>query len=213
MVIFCQYRKSFTHTIFRNGFVLPALFIYKILMQFSKRWRITVIIALIVVLCSLFVSAGIDRPPVPELGAYPGAEEIAQQPDKYENQRVSLVGQVVSVDPVVVSATYGTDTGIKSTRLEITKLTITVERGDRLQVFGTLTDSQRIRISNVTVVPQSGRWYAWGISFIAGLWVLGRIINQWNVDYNKRALYPRSVSLISRFSDHNDNDDRDYKEH
>lgn len=174
-------------------------------MQFSKRRRITLVFVLVAVLCSLFVTAGIDRPPASSLGTYPGAEDIAQQPDKYEKQRVSLVGRVVLTDPVVVNATYGTDAGLKSTQLNMVGINTTVEQGNRLQVFGVLINSQTIRVLNSTVIPQTERVYAWVISFVAALWVLARIINQWNINYDTGAFHPRSVSIVLRFFGSKDN--------
>lgn len=167
-------------------------------MEFSRSERGILILILLTVLCSLFVLGGIDRPPAPEMGVYPGAEKIAEQPNRYQNQQVSFGAQVVSTDPVVVEAEYGTDTGIKSIRLEITGIATTVEHGDRLQIFGVLTGPGSVRALNIVAVPQTGRWYAWVISAVAGLWVLARLFNQWTVDSRTGAVCPRSQTVTHR---------------
>jgi hypothetical protein len=49
-------------------------------------------------------------------------------------------------------------------------------------LFGTLTDSETIRASNSFAVPPSGAVYTYSISFLAGLWVLVRLVRQWRFD-------------------------------
>lgn len=164
-------------------------------MKFSRGRRVILILFLLTVLFSLLVVGGIDRPPAPELGIYPHTEEIAQQSTDYQNQSVSFVAQVVSTEPVIVRATYGTELGAKSIRLKITELGAIVNRGDRLQIFGVLIGPQTVRATNVVVVPQSGLWYVWVISFIAGLWILGRIIRHWKIDLQTWAFLPRAEPL------------------
>jgi len=161
-------------------------------MPLSRRKRIVLILVLLSALCSLFIWDGIDQPPAPELGAYPGAEDIVQQPDRYHNHSVSVGGTVVSTNPVVIQDEYDTDTGTATIRLQITGIEKTVDSGDHLQVFGILTDSRTVQATNTVVVPQTGLWYAWGISFIAGLWALGRIISHWRIDITKTAFVPRT---------------------
>jgi hypothetical protein len=102
---------------------------------------------------------------------------------------------VVSTDPITVRAEYDTPTGIESIDIEVTDVDATVARGDRLQVFGVLTAPRTVRATNVVIVPESGLWYAWVISFVAGLWVLARILRHWRVDIETGAFRPRSDVL------------------
>lgn len=161
-------------------------------MEFSRRERVVVIFVLFTFLSSLLVLGGIDRQPAPELGAYPDCDNIVQQPDEYQNQQVTCGGQVVSTAPVVIRAESETDAGINTTLLEITDIDTTLERGDTIQVFGVLTGPQTVQATTVVVHPRTGFWYARVISFIAGLWVLGRIIRHWKLDFGTGALLPRS---------------------
>jgi hypothetical protein len=90
-------------------------------------------------LSARFVLRGIDRPPAPELGVYPGADDIAHHPDTYLNDQVSVTGQVVSTDPLIIRTDYETDAGLDSIRITLTDVDVDVERGDTLQVIGVLT--------------------------------------------------------------------------
>jgi len=138
----------------------------------------------------LVVRRGIDRPPEPELGVYPRAEEIAHHPDIYLTHQVSVTGQVVSTDPLIIHADYETDAGLDSIRITLTDVDADVERGDTLQVFGVLTDPRTVRPTNVVVVPRTGPWYTWITSFVAGLWVLARILRHWRLVTETGALHP-----------------------
>jgi hypothetical protein len=170
-------------------------------MEFSRGRRIVIVLLLLFTLSALLVVGGIDRPPAPELGVYPGADDIAQQPEEYQNQQVSFVGQIVSTDPVTVRAEYETDTGIESIRVELTDIETPVDRDDRLQVFGVLTTPRIVRTTNVVVAPQTGLWYAWITSFVAGLWVLARILRHWTLDIEIGAFLPRLEALHRREGD------------
>lgn len=48
-------------------------------MEFSRTERIGLVVLLLLALSGLLVIGGIDRPPEPDLGVYPGSEDIAQQ--------------------------------------------------------------------------------------------------------------------------------------
>jgi len=170
-------------------------------MEFSRGGRIVIVLLLLFTLSVLLVVGGIDRPPAPELGVYPGADDIAQQPEEHQDQQVSFVGPVVSTDPVTVRAEYETDTGIESIRIELLNLDTTVDRDDRLQVFGVLTTPGTVRATNIVVVPRTGLWYAWITSFLAGLWVLARLLRHWKIDIETGAFLPRLEALHRREGD------------
>lgn len=161
-------------------------------MEFSRGQRASLILILLIGLCSLLVWGGIERPPDPELGTYPDTERIAQQPDEYQNEQVSFAAQVVSTEPMMVRAEYGTETGIKSIRLEIVDVRTAATKGETVQIFGILTESQTVQATNIVVYSQSGRLYARVISFVAGLWVLIRIIGHWKIDIKSGAFLPQS---------------------
>jgi len=168
---------------------------YNHTMEFSRNTRTRLICLLLIALFGLLVFGGIDRPPAPELGHYPDAYEIAESPNKYQNQRVGVGGRVLSTDPVIVRAEYRTDTGIKTIRLWITDVDVSVSQGDTVRVFGILTDSQTVQAIRIVEYPQTGQWYAWVTSFIGGLWVLTRIVKHWKIDIPTGAFIPRLEML------------------
>jgi hypothetical protein len=66
----------------------------------------------------------------------------------------------------------------------------TLTPGDTLQAVGVLTDPRTVRLTNVVVVPRTGLWYAWVTSFVAGLWVLARLLRHWRLVTETGALHP-----------------------
>lgn len=164
-------------------------------MEFSRVTRVLLLLCLLAVLFSLLVFGGIDRPPAPELGDYPGTDEFVEAPGDYQGQQVTVNGRVVSTDPVVIRSKHGTAAGIEHVELTVTAVDATVELDDHLQVFGVLKGPRTIEATTVVLVPRTGVWYTWTISFLAGLWVLGRIISHWRIDIETGALVPRAVSL------------------
>jgi len=161
-------------------------------MKFDRIRRLVALSFLFLALFSLLVLGGVDRPPAPELGRYPGLDDVVERPETLLGDRVSVIGQVVATDPLVISAQHETETGVTAVRITVTDSNTAVERGDRVQVFGVLTDTETIRAINVVVLPQSGLWYSWIVSFIAGLWVLGRIVRHWRIDREQWAFVPRA---------------------
>ena len=159
-------------------------------MEFSRGKRLTLLVFLLIALSALLIVGGIDRPPAPELGVYPGADDIAHHPDTHLNQQVSFTGQVVSTDPLIIRADYETDAELDSIRITLTDVDADIERGDTLQVVGVLTDPRTVRPTNVVVVPRTGLWYAWVTSFAAGLWVLARLLRHWRLDTETGAFHP-----------------------
>jgi len=164
-------------------------------MGLSRSGRFVLVIFLLAALFALLVVGGIDRPPAPELGDYPDGDQIASQSEEYRGEQVMFWSHVVATDPLEVKTFYETDRGVETLRLRITGVDSTVTAGDRLQIFGVLTGPRTVRTTNIVVHPRRGIWYSLGISFLAGLWVLGRIVVHWRVDVGTGALVPRSKSL------------------
>jgi len=151
--------------------------------------RTGAVVALLAVLFGLCVWFG-TLAPAPEVGAYPDSDDIGPSPTEYVGTDVEIGGRVVATEPVVVELSYGT----ASRRVTVTDVSHPVTEGDTLRVFGTLTDSETIRASNSFAVPPSGAVYTYSISFLAGLWVLVRLVTQWRVD-SRRGLVRRTRTL------------------
>ncbi len=115
----------------------------------------------------------------PDLGAYPTEFVVGPTPGEYVGDRVTLAGTVVGTDPVEIRIDYASD---RHRTITVTDLSSPVQRGDQLRVFGTLVDRDTVRAANGFTVPRENYLYTYTASFVAGLWVLGRLVGQWRLD-------------------------------
>lgn len=153
----------------------------------SPRGRLAALSVLLAVLFGLLVWYG-SLGPAPALGNYPSEEHFGPHPDRYVGDRVATTGRVVATDPVRIEVRYGAD---RRATYAVTGLDGSVAPGRRLRVFGRLVDPETVEAENAFTVPDSGLWYAWGISFFAGLWTLSRIVRHWRIDREGIALVAR----------------------
>lgn len=147
-------------------------------MELSIQRRVLIVVGLLLVLFGLCVWYG-SLGPAPELGAYPDSDDVGATPDPYVGSPVEISGQVVATDPVQIRLEYGAD---RHRRVTVTGLETTVDPGDELRVFGTLTDAATVEAAAAFTVPPSGFAYTYLVSFAAGVWVLGRIVTGWQFD-------------------------------
>jgi hypothetical protein len=136
-------------------------------------------------LCVWFGALG----PAPGLGAYPDSRDVGATPAEHVGSQVEISGTVRETEPVVITLDYEPT----FPRVVVTGLETDVERGDGLRVVGTLTGERTVRATNAFVVPRWGTTYTVVISFVAGLWVLARIVAGWRLDPNQR-LVPREAT-------------------
>ncbi|PSQ17455.1 hypothetical protein BRD00_07010 [Halobacteriales archaeon QS_8_69_26] len=162
----------------------------------SPRSRGGALVLLGVALFALMVWYGSLGP-----GAYASQEYFGPDPDAYLGERVVVGGGVVDTDPVRIRVTWGTD---GSAEYLVTGLDVPVERGELLRVAGRLTGPRTIHAESAFTVTDVGSRYAFGISFLAGLWVLARIIRHWRFDPETAALIPRTRSRTSATTDASD---------
>lgn len=135
---------------------------------------LAVLVVLLFGLAIWFGSLG----PAPALGDYPDPSDLGAQYDRYLGDRATVSDVVRTTDPVTIHPTYGAGDSLV---LEITDLPFTVNEGDTLRVFGVVEPEHTIRTIHAFTVPRSGLLYTWSISFVAGLWVLGRLLRQWRL--------------------------------
>lgn len=155
--------------------------------------RLLVVISLLAVLFGLCVLYGALEPD-PSVGAYPDGSELGTDYDRYVGERVSVGGEIVDTDPVVIEVEYGVDEVIRLRVVELDN-SVGVAEGDYLRVYGVVEPDRTVRALNVFVVPQTGRWYTWSVSFLAGLWVLGRLVRHWQFDREAWVLCRRDRPL------------------
>lgn len=159
----------------------------------SAAERALVVCCLLVVQISLFPLYA-QQPIDPAAHVYPDGPDVADDPSQYVGDRVSLTGIVQGTEPLV--ARVETTGGSMSVR--VVDHDLSPERGDKVRVFGTLTATDELSATDGFVVPQRGRWYAWGISFVAGLWVLFRLITHWRVTLATLGFLPRERRVAIR---------------
>jgi hypothetical protein len=127
--------------------------------------------------------------PAPQVGDYPDEADLVVDYDRYAGDRVTVAGTVVGTSPPVVELRSGGD----SIRVTVRDLSVPAERGDRLRVYGVAESGRTVRAISAFTVPRWGLWYTYAVSFVAGLWVLGRLVRHWRIDREAVGLAPREV--------------------
>lgn len=131
-----------------------------------------------------------QQPVNPDAWVLPRSSEFLVNPELYLNERVVTGGIVESTDPIQFR--------VSDELLTVTGTNLVAAAGDKLRVYGTLVEPQTVRAIHAFVVPRSGLLYTWGISFVAGLWTLGRLLKHWQVDYRTLGFSPRDSPLTLR---------------
>lgn len=155
--------------------------------------RLVAIAALLVVLFGLFVLAGTVQSS-PDDRNYPSEADIAADGERYVGDRVVVSGTVIETDPLTVEAEPVPGEPIA---FVIENTARTPEIGDSLTAYGTLRTGDRIRAIETVHTEPWERQYMYVVSFIGGLWVLGRLVNGWRFDRESTGLVPRTDPLIS----------------
>jgi len=118
---------------------------------------------------------------------YPSAYAIASDYDRHVGHEVAVTAEVVSTDPLVVYEAFQ----YRDVRLTVDGADVDANVGDRLVVFGVLRPDGEVEAIRAYTVPQTGLWYTYGVSALAGLWVLARLVRGWRVDTDQWGLAPR----------------------
>lgn len=153
--------------------------------------RALAVLVLLLVLAVLFVGHGATGYD-PERNHYPDEEQLVEDYDAYVGERVDLSGEVVNEDPVVIDA--GTPAG-DSFELRIENVDEPVSEGERLSVFGTVEPDRTIEAERTLVREPWEITYMYGISLLAGLWVLARFVREWRISTDEWAFVPREEPL------------------
>lgn len=163
--------------------------------------RIAIVVILLGVLGGLFILAGTIEPN-PSNNHYPGVSDISKNPEQYLGERVTVDGRVTETDPLTIESELTPDQRLT---FVIEGSEVVVDTRDKVAVYGILSEQRRITEINTVHHGRSNVRYMYLVSFIAGLWVLGRICNHWTPDTDEWTLVSRSKSLFStggeRFND------------
>ena len=160
---------------------------------FGQHGRLLLAIALLVVLAGAMVAYGtVDADP--DDNTFPTNEEVGPDPDSYVGERVDIGGEVVSTDPVVIEVQY--TNGLRTITVENATAALLntdgpIEPGDRVSAFGTLEDTTTLSAERSINRAQWEFGYMYFVSFLGGLWVLGRFVQGWRFDRQRLAFVPR----------------------
>ncbi|WP_396611629.1 hypothetical protein ACH9L7_15745 [Haloferax sp. S1W] len=149
--------------------------------------RLAGILLLMGFLVALMVAFG-ALSPNPAVGAYPEGEHLDANYNAWVGEKAALWGTVVETDPLVIEDEYGAG---KSVHVELTDTSIDVPLGDRIAVYGVVEPDHTIRVLNAYPIPATNYLYMYAVSFLAGLWVLTRLVRTWRLDTQTWALEPR----------------------
>jgi hypothetical protein len=141
----------------------------------------------------LLVWAG-TMPVAPGAHVYPTEYDLATDYDRFLGQRAEVSGEVVATDPLVVRRVDGS----VDVRLTVRGTDVAAERGDRIRAFGVVEPNHTVRATTAYAVPQGRQRYAWTVSFLAGLWVLARIVRHWSPDTDGWVLVPSGEDADAR---------------
>jgi len=163
----------------------------------SPRWTLLwSLLLLICVLGGLFLWAGTLDPNI-QNHRYPDSADVAANPELYVGASVEVSGTVIETNPAIITVTSGTETQ----NLEITNVEKPISEGETVFVFGTLQDTNTIEANSVVSRTALAERYMLIVSFVAGLWVLARLIKDWEFGPDKSLLKPQ---LILKKSSGND---------
>ncbi|TKR25450.1 hypothetical protein [Natronomonas salsuginis] len=155
--------------------------------------RLLAIATLVAVLFGCFVLAGTVQPS-PDDRNYPNEADIAADGERYVGDRVVVGGTVIETDPLTIEAEPIPGEPIAFVVEDTAR---TPEVGDTLTVYGTLRSENRIRAIEPIHREPWEMQYMYLVSFLGGLWVLGRLCNGWRFDRESMSLVPRTAPLIS----------------
>jgi hypothetical protein len=155
-------------------------------------WRRAAALAVLVVaLGGMLVWAG-TLSPVATPRDYPGEDSVGPDPDAYVGEHVTLSGTVVGTDPLRIEVPYGTGESFTATVRGVEQ---PASVGDHATAFGTLEDDSTLAAERVILRAPWEIRYMYGVSFVAGLWVLGRTLRRWRFDTDRLAFVPREEPL------------------
>ena len=129
--------------------------------------------------------------PNPADNNFPEASDVKDNPGTYVGERVSVGGTVVETDPLTIE-----DEGLTFV-VENAAVDSDVEAGDRLRAHGTLDSNNHIDAKNTIHSELWESYYMYGVSVLAGLWVLGRGLNRWTIDSTNWSVVPRADPVVT----------------
>lgn len=168
----------------------------------GQRGRAVMIGIFMVVLLGLLFWYGTVTPD-PSSNDYPEATDVWPDVNDHIGERIVLRGAVLDTDPVIIGVLY--DGGSTTVVLEnVNEALLNQEdpltEGDAVSAFGVLRDESTLETERATTRDRWEYWYMYVISFVGGLWVLGRFLRGWRFDRDQLAFVSREHPLtVSTF--------------
>lgn len=167
----------------------------------SRRSRLIGVSLLIVALGGLCVGFG-SQTGVQTHAPLPDSDHLGYDAGRYVGDKVEVSGVVINTDPVVIGAEYNYyDAGERHgdfITLTLRGVDHPLEEGQIVQVYGVLESENAIAVQNIVVVPARNYLYMYSVSFLAGLWVLGRLLAHWRFDATRLAISKRRTPVRVR---------------
>ena len=121
-------------------------------------------------------------------GRYPGSEAIATDSSTGVGEQVTVWGVVVATAPVVIE----TEPRGQPVRFTLTGESVAgASVSTKVGVHGTLESPRTIAVERALLQEPWEHRYLYVISFVAGVWVLGRFVHGWRVDRSTLSFRPR----------------------
>lgn len=156
-----------------------------LVMDLPRRWRLVGLLLVLLLLSGLFVTAGATEPD-PEVGAYPGGSDLAEDYEPYVSTPATVSGEVIGDDPVVIEGEIDGE-AVTFTLIDAPDF----EEGQWVSAFGTVTADGEITVEDAVVREHWKVQYMYLVSGVGALLLLGLVLLTWRVDVGGLYVTPR----------------------
>ena len=150
--------------------------------------RLLTVFLLVALLTGLLLWAG-TLDPAADRNVYPDENEFGADYNAYVGSQIETDGTVHTTDPLVIDVRPDGQPAIELTLVNMDPRTLRV--GDEISVFGTLKPNGIVDVTNPTVRNPWEYYYMYFVSFLAGLWTLGRFLRDWTLNTERLSFIPR----------------------
>jgi hypothetical protein len=130
-----------------------------------------------------------------EARPYPTGDQLAEDPDGWDGERVLLFGEVQERTDSGLVMTVEDDAGDVARTITARGTSVAVEPGGTVQVYGELSERGTVQdAESVVVVNEDAgdQWYKLGASVLGVLLAAGLFLRYWHFDWRKLRFVRRS---------------------
>jgi hypothetical protein len=158
----------------------------------DRRRRLLVVGLLLLLTAGLCIHYGaIDD----EAWPYPTGDQLAEDSDGWDGERVLLFGEVQDRTDAGLVMTVEGDTGEVVRTITVRGIAANVEPGGTVQVYGELAERATVQDAESVVVVNENpadRWYKLGTSVLGVLLAAGLFWRYWRLDWRRLRFVRRS---------------------